>query len=41
MMYLRNVRRRWSVGAEEKKAEPLISHSIGFEQGFDLELLSS
>lgn len=28
MVYLRNVRLRWSVAAEEKYAEPLISHSI-------------
>lgn len=29
------------MAAEEKHAEPLISHSIGLQQGFDLELLSS
>lgn len=41
MVYLRNVSLRWSVTADEKQAEQLISHGIGFDRGFDLELLSS
>lgn len=41
MLYLRNVRLRWSAAAVEKQAQPLISHSIRFEQGFDFELFSS
>lgn len=41
MVYLRNERLRWSVAAEEKEAEPLISHSIELERIFDPELLPS